>query len=160
MRLTVPQSVRVLACAARILAFAMALAPSGSLAVGFDNSALMGNEMFRTANAHVKAARWSEAIPLLHILEREFPNSPDVQNLLGVSYRKLKDYDTSKRHYDRALEIDYAHLPTLEYQGEWFIETGNMARARKNLEALKIFCGACEEYRDLAEAIARAEAGR
>lgn len=128
-----------------------------AIAAGSDNSSLSNDPEFRLANELVKAGRWQEALPVLIRLEADIKTSADIYNLLGVTYRKLKDYPTSKRHYDRALELDYAHLPTLEYQGEWFIETGDMANARKNLDKLKMFCGTCHEYQDLAEAIAKAE---
>lgn len=127
-----------------------------ALAAGFDASPVMSDPDFAAANAHVKAARWQEALPLLLKVEERTKFSADVYNLLGVTYRKLKDYPTSKKHYDRALQIDPGHLPTLEYQGEWFIETGDMPKARENLARLKALCGECHEYKDLAEAIAKA----
>jgi tetratricopeptide (TPR) repeat protein len=141
-----------------VLALIAGLAASPlAIAAGSDNSSLSNDPEFRKASELVKAGRWQEALPILLSIEAEIKTSADVYNLLGVTYRKLKDYPTSKRHYDRALELDYAHLPTLEYQGEWFIETGDMASARKNLDRLKMFCGTCHEYQDLAEAIAKAE---
>jgi tetratricopeptide (TPR) repeat protein len=132
-------------------------AVSPGLCAGSDNSSLNNDPEFRRASDLVKAEKWVEALPVLLRLEADIKTSADIYNLLGVTYRKLKDYPMSKRHYDRALELDYAHLPTLEYQGEWFIETGDMASARSNLDKLKMFCGTCHEYQDLAEAIARAE---
>jgi tetratricopeptide (TPR) repeat protein len=108
----------------------------------------------------VSAERWSDALPVLLRLEADIKTSADIYNLLGVTYRKLKDYPTAKRHYDRALEIDPRHLPTLEYQGEWFLETGDIASARKNLSRLKDLCGDCHEYKHLAEAIDKALAAR
>lgn len=128
-----------------------------AMAAGSDNSSLSNDPEFRKASELVKAGRWQEALPVLLGIEADIKTSADLYNLLGVTYRKLKDYPASKRHYDRALELDYAHLPTLEYQGEWFIETGDMASARRNLDKLKMFCGTCHEYQDLAEAIAKAE---
>lgn len=127
-----------------------------ALGAGFEASPMLNDPDFSAANAHVKAGRWAEALPLLLKVEERSKNSADVYNLLGVTYRKLKDYPVSKKHYERALQIDSNHLPTLEYQGEWFIETGDMARARENLAKLKMLCGTCHEYQDLAGAIAKA----
>jgi tetratricopeptide (TPR) repeat protein len=123
---------------------------------GFDASPMLDDADFAAANAHVKAGRWAEALPLLLKVEERSKYSADVYNLLGVTYRKLKDYPTSRKHYDRALQIDPNHLQTLEYQGEWFIETGDIAKARENLARLKALCGECHEYKDLAEAVAKA----
>lgn len=144
-----------IACGAAV-ALGLASGGMGARAAGFDASPVMSDPDFAAANAHVKAARWQEALPLLLRVEARIKVSADVYNLLGVTYRKLKDYPTSKTHYDRALQIDPAHLPTLEYQGEWFIETGDMPRARENLARLRMLCGECHEYKDLAEAIAKA----
>lgn len=137
---------------------ALSCPPSGR-AAGSDNSSLANDPEFRKANALVEAGQWLEALPILIGLEADIKDSPDVYNLLGVTYRKLKDYPTSKQHYDRALALDPQHLPTLEYQGEWFIETGDLVAARSNLETLKRLCGTCHAYEHLAEAIARAEQG-
>ncbi len=146
---------RPLRYAAALLA-ALVLTPP-ALAAGSDNSSLTNDPDFKRANELVKEMRWAEALPVLLRLEADIKTSADVYNLLGVTYRKLKDYPTSKKHYDRALQLDYAHLPTLEYQGEWFLETGDMASAKKNLATLKLLCGACHEYKDLEAAIAKAE---
>lgn len=135
----------------------MALAWCGmALAAGFELSPMQSDPDFAAGNTAVKEGRWAEALPPLLKVEARVKTSADVYNLLGVTYRKLKDYPTSKLHYDRALQIDPNHLPTLEYQGEWFIETGDMAKARENLARLKQLCGECHEYKDLAEALARA----
>ena len=123
------------------LAVALACAAiSPAQAVGSDNSALTNDPEFKKASQLVKEQRWQEALPVLLGIEKDIKKEADVYNLLGIVYRKLKDYPTSKRHYDRALEIDPAHLPTLEYQGEWFIETGDIASARANLVRMRSIC--------------------
>ncbi|CAN1540354.1 Tetratricopeptide repeat 1 [Rhabdaerophilaceae bacterium] len=129
-------------------------------AVSSDNSSLGNDPGYKKALELIKAERWNEALPVLLSLERDIRDSPDVYNLLGITYRKLKDYPTSKRHYDRALALDPGHQPTLEYQGEWFIETGDLPSAKANLALLAKLCGRCHEFRDLEAAIAKAEAAR
>ena len=126
-------------------------------AAGFELSPMQNDPDFAAGNTAVKEGRWKDALPPLLKVEARVKTSADVYNLLGVTYRKLKDYETSKKHYDRALQIDPNHLPTLEYQGEWFIETGNMEKARENLARLKQLCGEYHEHKDLAEAIAKAK---
>lgn len=139
---------------------ALMAAPSAAFAVGDDNSSLNNDPDYHQASDLVNAERWSDALSMLLRLETDIKTSADIYNLLGVTYRKLKDYPTAKRHYDRALEIDPRHLPTLEYQGEWFLETGDMAGARRNLSRLKELCGTCHEYQHLAAAIEKALAAR
>ena len=48
------------------------------------------------------------------------------------------------------------HLGANEYLGEWYVETGDLAKAREQLAYLTGLCGKCEEAKDLAEAIRKA----
>src|SRR5436309_3421324 len=57
----------------------------------------------------VKEKRWDEAIAKLTIAERRNPDSADLHNFLGFSYRNLKQYPPAFAHYKRALEIDPRH---------------------------------------------------
>jgi tetratricopeptide (TPR) repeat protein len=120
-----------------------------AVAVGNDNSSLENDPEYRQAKTLVDAERWNEALPLLRSLERDIKNQADIHNLLGIVHRKLGDYPTSKQHYDRALEIDPDHRPTLEYQGEWFLEMGQIEAARANLLKLRRICIDCHETHDL-----------
>jgi tetratricopeptide (TPR) repeat protein len=87
-------------------------------------------------------------------LDKEFTNNADINNLLGFSSRKLKDYRSSATYYSKALRINPNHLGALEYQGELFITTKKISDAKKNLQKLKNLCGVnCEEYKDLKKAI-------
>jgi tetratricopeptide (TPR) repeat protein len=143
-----------------LVIIALMALPLVAHAVSDDNSTLNNDPEYKIAADLVAAERWSEALPVLLSLEAEIKTSADIYNLLGVTYRKLKDYPTSKRYYDRALEIDPTHLATLEYQGEWYLETGDSESARRNLARLQALCGTCSEYQHLAEAIQRAESTR
>ena len=59
--------------------------------------------------------------------------------------------------YNRALALDSKHKGALEYQGELFVETGQIDKARENVARLKQLCPrGCEELDDLNEAIAAA----
>jgi tetratricopeptide (TPR) repeat protein len=134
---------------------AAALLAGAALGKGSGRETLDSDPDFRDARLHIDAGRYREAIPLLTRLRDAYPTTPDIANWLAYSHRKLKDYPTSKRFYDEALAMDPAFLPALEYQGEWFLETGDIPSARRNLERLRELCGDCHEYRDLAEAFAR-----
>ncbi len=138
------------------LVAALACASPPALAVGSATDTLESDPDFRDARAHIAASRYREAIVLLEKLRSIYPPTPDVSNWLAYSHRKLKDYPTSKKFYDEALELNPHFLPALEYQGEWFLETGDIASAKKNLARLKELCGECHEYKDLAEALAKA----
>lgn len=112
-------------------------------------------EAVATANALIEAGRFAEAKDLLLETVKSAPTSPDVLNLLGFTHRKTGVFDKARDYYDRALAINPNHLGALEYRGELFLETGDVAAARADLAALERACGiTCEEYLELAEKIA------
>lgn len=90
----------------------------------------------------------------LMVINQQFPNNADVNNLLGYTSRKLKQYAASASYYKKALQIDPEHLDALEYQGELFITTKKISMAKANLVKLKKLCGVnCSQYKDLKKAI-------
>ena len=61
-------------------------------------------------------------------------------------------------HYREALRLDPKHRGANEYIGEAYVLVGNKAKAQEHLAALERICGkGCEEYQDLARAIAQAK---
>ena len=79
-------------------------------------------------------------------------------NLMGYSLRKAPtpDFAGAEKFYDEALRIDPKHRGALEYSGELYLQTGDLARAEQRLAALDKICTlSCSEYRDLKKAIAR-----
>ncbi|MSO29062.1 MAG: enzyme of heme biosynthesis, partial [Candidatus Planktophila sp.] len=67
----------------------------------------------------------------------------------------LGQYNQAGGYYLKALKIDPNHLGALEYQGELFLIQKKLVSAKQNLAKLKRLCGtSCEEYLDLAQAIA------
>jgi tetratricopeptide (TPR) repeat protein len=84
---------------------------------------------------------------------------PDVLSLMGFALRKTGDRAQSMVYYRRALEADPTHKGALEYQGELFVELGQMDQAKANLAKLGKLCWfKCEEEEDLKEAIEHASA--
>lgn len=99
---------------------------------------------------------FSAAFSALKLADAEYANNADVNNLLGFSARKLKQYKSAATYYTKALKINPNHLGALEYQGELFVQTKKMAAAKKNLAKLKKICGTnCGEYLDLKKAIGK-----
>ncbi len=127
-----------------------------ALAVGPENPVLGPNVEYQEAVKLIKQEKYAMAIPLLHKLDTAHPNEPEVLNWLGFSYRKLKDYPAAKKFYDAALAQDPVYRPALEYQGMWFIETGDIPSAKANLDKLMKICASCEETADLVEALKKA----
>lgn len=90
----------------------------------------------------------------LLVINRQFPNNADVNNLLGYTSRKMKLYSASATYYNKALRIDPKHLDALEYQGELFVATKKIPMAKRNLVKLENICGVnCSQYKKLKKAI-------
>jgi len=86
----------------------------------------------------------------------------DWNNLMGYSLRKgpTPDFAGAEKFYNEALRIEPAHRGALEYSGELYLQTGDLARAEQRLAALDKACTfGCEEYSDLKKAIAQYKAG-
>jgi len=86
-------------------------------------------------------------------LARE-PDSADIHNYLGYSYRKSGNLDLAFKHYNEALRIDPKHKATHEYIGEAYLMVNDLPKAEEHLKQLDKICFfSCEEYRELKEAI-------
>ena len=114
---------------------------------------------FDTAKAAVDEGRYPEALKLLAAVVRDEPRNADALNLMGYSNRKMNRYPEAMRWYQAALQANPKHLGALEYQGELFIEMGDYAKARANLNRLAALCGACEQFTDLQSALMAAGQG-
>jgi len=108
----------------------------------------------------IAAKNWSGAIDELKRLNDT--GDADWNNLMGYSLRKAPapDFAGAEKFYDEALRIDPRHRGALEYSGELYLQTGDLARAEQRLAALDKACFfGCAEYSDLKKAIARYKAG-
>ena len=109
-----------------------------------------------SVRAKVKAKDFKGAIAELTPLLQTHQHA-DVYNLLGFSLRKTGDMKQAATFYAKALDFDADHKGALEYQGEMFVELGQIDRAKANLARLVTLCPqGCEEREDLEKAIASA----
>lgn len=98
---------------------------------------------------------WAGAVQLFKRAEVRHPEHADLQNILGFSYRNLKQYELAFKHYRRAIEIDPRHRGAHEYIGEAYLITGDPASAERHRDALRKICLLpCDELKDLERAIA------
>lgn len=124
-------------------------------------AAPLSNADYNNGVKAVKAENWPEAIIHLESAAAKHPRSADVHNLLGYAYRKNNSLDRSFTHYQRALDLDPEHRGAHEYIGEAWLMRGDVAKARSHLHELARLCRSdCEEFRDLAKAIAEFENGQ
>lgn len=111
--------------------------------------------------AKVKAKEWKAAIADLNGMIDKGVQHADVYNLLGFSLRKSGDLKTAYTFYKKALDFDPEHKGALEYLGELYVQTGELAKAREHVVLLKKLCPqGCEELEDLEKAVAQAGAAK
>lgn len=115
-------------------------------------------ERLQAARAAIDARDWRAAITELEDAVFQEPRNADAHNLLAYSYRKQPAANLAKafEHYRIALSLDPAHRGAHEYIGEAYLADRKPQEAERHLAALEKICGSrsCEEYLDLARAIA------
>jgi Flp pilus assembly protein TadD len=109
------------------------------------------------ARKKIEAKDWAGAIADLNAMIDKGIQHADLYNLMGYSLRKSGDLKTANTFYRKALEFNPNHKGALEYQGELYVETGEIGKARENAVRLQKLCpSGCEELADLQEAIGKA----
>jgi tetratricopeptide (TPR) repeat protein len=110
----------------------------------------------RTVRAAIKAKKFDAALAELRPMAEKYKH-PDVYSLMGFALRKTGDRPQAMVYYLKALDMNPSHKGALEYQGELFVELGQIDKAKENLAKLNHLClFGCEEYDDLKEAIEHA----
>ena len=101
------------------------------------------------------AGRYAEALTALKAIKNQ--NDSMILTMIGYSTRKLGNYDQGLAFYAKALAIDPNNVNTHEYLGEAYAEKGKVDLAKAELVKVAAVCGTtCEQYQDLAQAIAGA----
>jgi tetratricopeptide (TPR) repeat protein len=107
------------------------------------------------AFALAKAERYAEALAVLDLLQD--PNTAVALNYRGYATRKLGRVEEGIGYYLKSVALDPEYAQVREYLGEAYVQQGDIAAAKAQLQAIEKICGtSCEEYEDLAEAIADA----
>lgn len=137
----------------RALALALGLAfATGAAAEGYEAnpSAVEKDEDYAAGKKAIAARDWTEAVKRLAVAARRDPDSADLQNYLGYSYRNLRQYELAFKHYKRSIELNPRHRGAHEYIGETYLLVGDLAAAERHLAALRDICLlGCEELADL-----------
>ena len=113
------------------------------------------NPDYTLAVARIGANDYAGALALLRKVVAAEPDNADAHNYLGFSLRKLGKFAASLASYQRALKIQPRHRGALEYLGELYLKTGDLAQAQVQLDKLDRACFfGCDEYRELKAKIA------
>jgi tetratricopeptide (TPR) repeat protein len=116
-------------------------------------------DMLAPARAQIAKKNWSAAVDELKKVNQT--GSADWNNLMGYSLRKgpAPDYAAAEKFYNEALRLDPMHRGALEYSGELYLMTGDLAKAEERLATLDQVCRLpCEEYTDLKKSVAKYKA--
>jgi tetratricopeptide (TPR) repeat protein len=99
--------------------------------------------------AAIDAKKYDAALADLKVLVVTY-QQPDVYSLMGFALRKTGDRPQAMTYYRKALDLDPEHKGALEYQGELYVELGQIDKAKENLARLDHLCrSGCEEEDDL-----------
>lgn len=123
-------------------------------AAGSSSSSSRGSDQYGDAVTAVENGDYKTAIGLLSEVVSNKPNNADAWNYLGFSQRNEGQTEEAFAAYERALALKPKHKGALEYQGELFLQTGQLEKAEENLLKLDKAClFSCEEMKDLEHAI-------
>ncbi len=121
----------------------------------------VGDTRYIEAVKLINQEKYTEAITDLYKAQAIVGPHPDILNYLGFAHRKLNRFDEAKEYYALALKIDPEHLGVTEYLGELYLETGELAKAKRQLARLDKLCTfGCAEREDLARLIAVKQSDR
>lgn len=133
-----------------LLARAAGTAPSNDV----DEQALIADADYVAGLAALKGKDFAGALLRFLAALKRFPESANLHNELGYTFRNLSRFDKAFEHYKLALTIDPRHRGAHEYIGEAYLMTGDVASAEKHLAALRSICTLpCDEMRDLQAAL-------
>lgn len=136
-----------------VVLLALGLTPAYAADTAPDPAAIL-----QEARTSIDAGDYSGAMASLSEVVAADPQNADALNLMGYASRKSGDMTNAAAYYEAALAINPSHFGALEYQGEMFVMLDQMDAAKANLAKLEAECAPCEEYDDLAEALAAAGA--
>ena len=110
---------------------------------------------FESIYGLIRLEKFAEAHESLKFIRVLTPSKEaDKYNLLGFTARKSGDLNAAAEYYKKALEINPKHIQALEYQGELYLQLGEIEQAKRNLEKIKTICWfICKEKKMLEEAI-------
>ena len=116
---------------------------------------LPDEELYQQGRALAKQGHYDWALDVLAVIHNQ--NDPRVLNYTGYSHRKAGRLEIGIAYYDKALAIDPNFVLAREYLGEGYVAAGRKDLAQLQLTEIANRCGkTCDEYKDLAEAIATA----
>lgn len=133
--------------------------PAGPLQLSGDMTRLAsardGDVAYLAASGLINEGRYADALGSLREAALALGPHPDVLTYQGFANRKLHNYEVAVSFYSAALKLQPDHRGANEYLGEYYVETGQLARAKEQLVKLDGICRfGCEEAEELRRWIA------
>ena len=120
------------------------------------SGSLSDDQIYSLGYWQAKGGAYAAALDTLRSARNQ--SDPRVETMIGFSLRKLGRVDEAMGHYNRVLAAYPDRTTTRQYLGEAFLQIGAPDKAREQLSEIAKRCGvACEDYRLLAEEIAKFE---
>lgn len=137
------------------LVFTMSIGNSHAAGVDTTPIANAEDKNFVAGKKAIEAKKWAEAVTAFNKVVAADTKNADAYNYLGYANRWLNNMDESFKNYNTALTLDPNHLGAHEYIGVAYLKINQPEKANVHLAKLEKLCGKkCEEYTDLAKAIA------
>jgi tetratricopeptide (TPR) repeat protein len=109
-----------------------------------------GDAAYLAASGLINEGRYDDALGSLREAALVFGPHPDILTYEGFANRKLGNYKTAVGFYSAALKLQPNHRGANEYLGEYYVEIGDMTKARLQLAKLDTICMfGCEEAEEL-----------
>src|SRR6187455_2140943 len=87
-----------------------------------DNPKAAANDPdYAAGKAAMDKKNWNEAVKRFQQAALRDPDSADLHNYLGYSYRNLKQMDLALKYYKRSIELNPRHRGAHEYIGEAYL---------------------------------------
>ena len=120
----------------------------------FSNNNLSTNADLESILRLIDEGEYSGAIDQLHVELDNDHDNPEILSLIGLSYRKLLNFDAALTFYQSALQVEPEHPSANQHLGELYVETNQLEKAQKQLELLEnLSLFDSSEYADLKESI-------
>jgi len=109
-----------------------------------------GDAAYLAASGLINQGRYAEALQSLREAALVFGPHPDILTYQGFANRKLGNLTVALEFYSAALKLQPQHRGANEYLGEYYVEIGDLARAKAQLAKLETLCRfGCEEAYEL-----------
>ncbi|MEO8313999.1 MAG: tetratricopeptide repeat protein [Pseudomonadota bacterium] len=109
-----------------------------------------GGTAYMAAHGLINEGKYTQGLSLLQASSLAYGPNADVLTYQGFANRKLGNYTTAIAYYSEALHLVPDHKGANEYLGEYYVELGDMTKAKAQLAKLDRICKfGCEEAEEL-----------